>query len=347
MLSRFRQEIEKLHPAYFGLVMATGIISISGKFMGWPFLPEYLSWVNVIAYCTLGVMNSLRCIYFPHRVLTDFSSHSRGVGFFTFVAATCVLAAQLVVVYDWLMWARALWYLGAATWLFFMYGIFLALTVKQEKPSLAEGIDGGWLVSVVASQSLCVLGCLVNPELGIGTEGSLTLMLSLWLCGGMLYIWLISLIFYRYTFFVLHPSDLMPPYWINMGAMAISTLAGAMLIQRAPDSPLLMSILPFLKGFSLWYWATATWWIPLMVSLAFWRHGIRKFPFAYDQGHWGVVFPLGMYTACTFQLGRAVDSDLIASIPRGFVFISTAAWCVIFAMFLHRLARVLLKFFRR
>src|SRR5262249_39842759 len=37
-------------------------------------------------------------------------------------------------------------------------------------------------------------------------------------------------VFYRYTFFRLSPDDLTPPYWINMGAMAISTLAGARLI---------------------------------------------------------------------------------------------------------------------
>ena len=56
------------------------------------------------------------------------------------------------------------------------------------------------------------------------------LALSMWLWGGMLYIWMMSLIFYRYTFFTMSPSDLAPPYWINMGAMAISTLAGTLLI---------------------------------------------------------------------------------------------------------------------
>ena len=50
----------------------------------------------------------------------------------------------------------------------------------------------------------------------------------------MLYIWIISLIFYRYTFFTMHPSDLAPPYWINMGAVAISTLAGSLLVLASP-----------------------------------------------------------------------------------------------------------------
>src|SRR5690606_28129507 len=102
--------------------------------------------------------------------------------------------------------------------------------------------------------------------------------LILWLGGGMLYIWIISLIFYRYVFFKLSPADLSPPYWINMGAMAISTLAGTALIAGADESNLLQQILPFLKGFTLFFWATATWWIPMLVILGIWRHIAKRFP---------------------------------------------------------------------
>jgi len=37
----------------------------------------------------------------------------------------------------------------------------------------------------------------------------------------------------------------------HLGAVAISTLAGATLVAAAPHSPLLRDLLPFLKGFSL------------------------------------------------------------------------------------------------
>jgi hypothetical protein len=70
----------------------------------------------------------------------------------------------------------------------------------------------------------------------------------MWLWGGMFYIWIISLIFYRYSFFAFSPSDLTPPYWINMGAMAISTLAGALLVENASDAPFLASLLPLSQG---------------------------------------------------------------------------------------------------
>ena len=94
----------------------------------------------------------------------------------------------------------------------------------------------------------------------------------------MLYIWIISLIFYRYTFFTLSPSDLAPPYWINMGAAAISTLAGTMLIAATPALAASRQLLPFLRGFTLLFWATATWWIPMLLILGIWRHGFPRVP---------------------------------------------------------------------
>ena len=75
---------------------------------------------------------------------------------------------------------------------------------------------------------------------------------------------MISLIFYRYTFFRFSPADLTPPYWINMGAMAISTLAGSLLIANRRTHRCCASLLPFLKGFTIFFWATGNWWIPML-----------------------------------------------------------------------------------
>ena len=310
--------------------MATGILAIACKLLRLEPLPMVFLAISLPAYVLLWALTFARLLRHPRSFFSDFQSHQRAPGFFTTVAATSVVGVQLELQMHATMAALIMWWLAFALWLVLTYVIFTALTIREDKPSLADGINGGWLTAVVATQSLVVLGTILAPHLPGGQQIASLLLVSLWLAGGMLYIWMISLIFYRYTFFRLGPADLMPPYWINMGAMAISTLAGGLLIRAAADFPLLASLLPFLKGFTLLYWATATWWIPMLLALAAWRYLIRKTPLVYDPLNWGAVFPLGMYTSATYRLGEALGIDALRTVARYFVATALTAWLLTF-----------------
>lgn len=337
-LSPFNQSVATLNPAYFALVMATGIVSIACYLLQMPWIALALFWINIAAFAILVVLTAMRLAIFPRELLTDLIDHKRGVGFFTTVAASCVLGSQFLVIAEIRVVAVALWCLGIVLWCLLTYVIFTSFAVKKTKPTLPEGIHGGWLVAVVATQAVSLLGSMLADGFGAYREPVLFFALAKWLVGGMLYIWIISLIFYRYSFFPMSPADLAPPYWINMGAMAISTLAGVSLITVADDSAILSQLSPFLKGFTLLFWATATWWIPMLVILGVWRHVYMRFRLVYDPQYWGAVFPLGMYTACTYRLALGLDLPYLEIIPIFFIYIALAAWALTFIGMVYSLA---------
>ncbi len=327
-----RDRLQTLQPAYFALVMATGIVAIAAQLHGVAWVPTILFWLNCVFLVVLVAATVARLLRYRKKFAADVRSHSRSVGFFTLVAACGVFSNQLALRVDALGLATVFWVMATVLWVVVTYGVLAVLTVESNKPELADGLNSGWLVSVVATQSIAIATVMVlpSPDFAGVREPMMFAALALWLGGGALYTWLMTLIFLRYTFLRTSPEDLTPPYWINMGAMAISTLAGATLVEHADWSPVVMQLIPFIKGFTLVYWAAATWWIPMLVVLGVWRYIVRGVPFAYDPLYWGGVFPLGMYSVCTYQLTQILPVPFLAPLSDAFMIASLIAWAITF-----------------
>jgi tellurite resistance protein TehA-like permease len=191
-------DLADLSPAYFAMVMATGIVSLAAHLQGLHATARQLFYLNVAAWLVLWLLNVLRMVRHRKRFFADMVDHLRGPGFFTMVAGTAVLGSQFVIFAAGYRVATALAGVALALWVGLTYTIFVAFTIKENKPSLDKGISGAWLLAVVATQSLAVLSALLAAHAKPPWKLELNFFaLSMWLWGGMLYIWMMSLIFYR------------------------------------------------------------------------------------------------------------------------------------------------------
>jgi hypothetical protein len=125
-----------LHPAYFALVMATGIVSLAASVQGFAAIARGLFWLNLVFFGALWALTFVRIVRHRARVIADLKDHNRSVGFFTAVPGACVLGSQALLIEGATGFAWALWIAGAALWLLLTYTIFTTLTVKATKPAL-------------------------------------------------------------------------------------------------------------------------------------------------------------------------------------------------------------------
>lgn len=321
-------ELQRLPPSVFSPVMATGIVCIAAWQQGQPRLSQGLFGLAVLMLVVLWPVSAWRLLRHPARVASDVQDHHRGPGFFTTVAATAVVGSGFVVVLPLPKIAAVLLALAAAAWLVITYAIFAGLATARDKPALRNGIDGSWLLAVVAMQSLAVLASLLSPSLAQPERQQLNFIaLYAWLVGGVVYTWLMTLLLYRLLFFRFEAKDLTGPWWISMGAMAISALAGAQLVLGASGAPLLESLLPVLRGATLLFWGTGTWWLPLLVVLSVWRMLREGLP-RYELSQWSAVFPLGMYSAATGKVGTAFGLAFLQPASTVFFWIALGVWIV-------------------
>ena len=328
--------VRDLHPGYGALVMATGIVSLGAGSFDLHSIAWLLARLGEAAYLVLVAALAARLWFFPASAHSDFHDRLRGPGFFTLVAATCILGTQLLTTGD-LFAAWLLWLVGAGLWLVLTYAFFAAMIGEELKPPLRAALDGGWLVAVVASQSVSILGTLLAAKRPASRDALLFIALLVYLLADVLYLLIMALLLQRLLVQPLTPAEFTPPYWISMGAAAITTLAGSTLMLHAPAGSVLASLHQFLTGLTLLFWATATWWIPLLVILEIRLHLRERSRPRYDPAQWDIVFPLGMYAVATEALARATALPFLSGIAHAAFYPALSAWTIVGAGGLYSL----------
>lgn len=324
LIGRVHEQIRQLYPGYFALVMATGIISNASLYLGHRELSHFLLAVNLAAFPLLVLASAIRAISYLREFWMDLTNPRLVFSFFTIVAAADVFGLQLVL-RGYTEPAIALWLFALVVWTLLGYLSFSVLTFVNTE-SGADLVHGGWLIAIVGTESLVLLGAQLAPHFGALAPLVFVTIYALWGIGIVFYGIFITLFSYRLFFLRVESADITPLFWVVMGAAAIATNAGSTLILTDPGMPFLLALRPFLDGTTLILWAWSTWWIPLLVIFGVWKHLIRKEPIAYHAMFWSLVFPLGMYTLATYRLSLAADFPLLQLVPRIMIWVAFGAW---------------------
>lgn len=324
---RILQRARLMKPGAFALVMATGIVSIGLARNGLPTLAWVLLGLNIPAYLWLLGICLLRLGVYPGEMAALFATPGHGASFLALVAATCVLATQCLLVAQWPVVAGILGVWGAMSWLVLVYLLFFTSITRQTTAPPDSTINGSWLLVVVATQSLAILIALFAGHAPPTQSKSLMFSsICLYLIGCAWYLIFITLIIYRMVVLYLEAREFTPPYWINMGALAITVLAGSQIILHAPTQAPFTELLPFIKGFSMFFWATATWWLPLLAALELWSLSRSSGKIGYRVNHWDIVFPVGMYGVSTAALSQALTASYLMVPGHWGVYAGAVLW---------------------
>lgn len=333
--------IAGLFPGYFALVMATGIVAVGAEQQDIGLLADALYVVTAVAYVVLAVLLAMRIVRFRSNFVADVTNHAKGFAFLTTVAATNVLASASIVIHGWWDLAWALWWASLVLWTAFVYTTLIAVVVDRDKPGLQGGINGSWFLLTVSTQSIAVVAGLFLTR--TSSDALAFTAIAAFLLGIVLYLIVMTMVFLRWTFQPLDPSEADPPAWIAAGAVAITVLAGSNILLAGEAAPeRIARLAPLLEGFVVMAWATATFWFPLMIAIGVWRHLVRKVPLRYHPSYWAMVFPLGMYGAASYRMRDAIDLDVLAWLPGLELAVALVAWSVTFAGLARTLARGLL-----
>lgn len=351
-MSRYRaiisNGIKNFHPAYFAMVMATGIVSLAFEAMGFSIIAKVLFVLNLGIYLALCIVLVARMAFFLPDLKADFLKLQRAWLFLTFVVGTNTIGMQLFVFEHAAGLAASLWLVALVGWSICIYSVIVNLVSVRSKP-IHEIVSGATLLVVVGTVSVALLATHLLEAIATPPDYAYVTVGAFWILGFTLYLVIVSLVTYCLFFRRFETVDWDAPYWICMGAAAIITLAGADFVTHLPLLPAWNGVRECALGMTMFAWVVGTLWIPYQVIMDIRKFTcvgitgpvplcVKVFPWSrlalgrqyqvYDPPAWSRVFPMGMYTACTLALAKAAGDESLAIIPHYWGWFALLIWAL-------------------
>ena len=336
--SAFTAALRDLNPGYFALVMGTSIVSIGLHSVGLDAASLALLGIAAVSYLVLWTLFTWRAISHRAALLHDLRDPAKAFSFFTVVAGTGVLAVALS---QHGAMAVSTVLIGFATALWFIFGYLLPWQVfmtRDGEPILAR-TNGTWFIWAVASQSLAIGMAQVQAHLAEGSPWIGMLAVLTWSVGVVLYAGIAILVLLRIIHFGITPREFEPSFWVAMGALAIAVVAGTNIVGMQ-STPMVDATRAIIAGTVVIFWSFCVWLIPMLVGAGFWRHFGHRIPLRYTPALWSMVFPLGMFSVASINLGRVDQLPVVEAIGGIMLVAAGLVWLTVFAAMLAQVVRL-------
>jgi tellurite resistance protein TehA-like permease len=302
--------LDSFSPTAWAEVMSAGIVSIALWLDHQETLSRILLVVAATLWLTFAVLVPVRAVLDRGRFLADVRTPV-ALGS---VGAAATLGTGLTTILG-LRWAGiALLAIALLVWL----ALLAPVLGNWKTPTV-----GASLLLAVSTESLAVLAATLAPSEH-----------AQWLLVCALVLLALGLGFYAVVMSRFDPRQLGTghgDHWITGGALAISALAAGKIAAGAQALTVLGGGGGFLKDLPVVLWGLAILWLPLLLLAETLRPRLHS-----DVSRWSTVFPLGMYAACSFVVGAVASSGPITSFARVWVWVTVAAWTVVFVAMVHR-----------
>lgn len=337
--------------------MGTGILAnllqiAPHKFRGMTRIGNAFFFLNCFLFVLFTLISIIRYTRYPWVIwpMLHHPVQSMFIGTFPMALSTIVSSLVLMVVPEVGTWAKDL------AWVLWWINVVLALLSCMGIPFIMfhnegfamEKMTAAWLLPVVPAVVVGATGGLMatvlEPENALIT---IVTSYALWGMGMGQSMLVIALYMQRLMAYKLPAAEVivsafLPLGPLGQGSYGIVQLARVGLtvfpaVDFAGSTSSARPIFDISVVFGLIIWAMGVWWLMHAVLAVGLRCAQGRLHF--NMGFWGFVFPLGVFTAATITLGRALSSEFFNYLSLVLIVIVVVLWLLVTWGTLHGVLR--------
>ena len=345
----FNEVVLNFIPSWFAVTMGTGVVSTllhtaPHQFRGQKQIATAFYALNILLFVIFCVMSMLRYTMYPwvlnrmirHPTICMFCG-TMPMGLATIIDATVLIAAPATG--PWLATlVLVLWWLDVFLSVLSCFGIPFVMFHVHELT--LDKMTAVWLLPivppVVAASSGALVASVLSPSYALVV---VAVSYMLWGVGLGLSFIVLALYFHRLAVHNLPNSEVIVSAFLPLGPLGkgaagllqLAVVGGHVLpaIDFA-DKQLVSTIVQVVSiGVGLMLWGLGLWWL---------MHGVfslcARFFFGgleFSLAFWGLIFPLGVYTAATIELGIMLPSMFLSWLAEVFIIILVVLWFAVSA----------------